>query len=68
MRHLLSINDVAKQEALEILNLSVEMQNVNTRDIKKLPALNGRTVANLFFEDSTRTRISFEYSPKISRL
>jgi len=64
MRHLLSINDLAKQEALEILNLSVEMQNVNTRDIKKLPALNGRTVANLFFEDSTRTRISFELAAK----
>jgi aspartate carbamoyltransferase catalytic subunit len=40
------------------------MQNVNSRDVKKLPALNGRTVANLFFEDSTRTRFSFEIAAK----
>ena len=64
MKHLLSINDLAKQDAIDILNLAVEMQNVNTRDIKKLPALNGRTVANLFFEDSTRTKISFEIAAK----
>jgi aspartate carbamoyltransferase catalytic subunit len=40
------------------------MQDVNSRDVKKLPALNGRTVANLFFEDSTRTRFSFEIAAK----
>jgi aspartate carbamoyltransferase catalytic subunit len=64
MKHLLSINDITKDDAVELLNLSLEMQRVNTRDIKKLPALNGRTVANLFFEDSTRTRISFELAAK----
>jgi aspartate carbamoyltransferase catalytic subunit len=64
MRHVLSINDISKVEAIELLNLAVEMQQVNLRDIKKLPALNGRTVANLFFEDSTRTRISFELAAK----
>jgi aspartate carbamoyltransferase catalytic subunit len=64
MRHLLSINDITKDDAIELLNLAMEMQQVNTRDIKKLPALNGRTVANLFFEDSTRTRISFEIAAK----
>jgi aspartate carbamoyltransferase catalytic subunit len=64
MRHLLSINDLSKTEAVELLNLAVEMQQVNLREIKKLPALNGRTVANLFFEDSTRTRISFELAAK----
>ncbi len=64
MKHLLSINDLGKEDALELLNLAVEMQNVNSRDVKKLPALNGRTVANLFFEDSTRTRISFELAAK----
>jgi len=64
MKHLLSINDLTKTEALDILNLSLEMQKVNSRDVKKLPALTGRTVANLFFEDSTRTRISFELAAK----
>jgi aspartate carbamoyltransferase catalytic subunit len=64
MRHLLSASDLDLEATLEILNLSLEMQNVNSRDVKKLPALNGRTVANLFFEDSTRTRFSFEIAAK----
>jgi aspartate carbamoyltransferase catalytic subunit len=64
MKHLLSINDIDKEQAISILNLAVEMQQVNSREVKKLPALNGRTVANLFFEDSTRTRISFELAAK----
>lgn len=64
MRHLLSASDLDLESTLEILNLSLEMQKVNTRDVKKLPALNGRTVANLFFEDSTRTRFSFEIAAK----
>jgi aspartate carbamoyltransferase catalytic subunit len=64
VKHLLSINDLTRDSAVGILNLALEMQQVNTRDVKKLPALNGRTVANLFFEDSTRTRISFELAAK----
>lgn len=64
MRHLLSANDLDLNSTLELLNLGVEMQAVNQRDVKKLPALNGRTVANLFFEDSTRTRFSFEIAAK----
>ncbi len=64
MRHLLSASDLDLESTLEILNLSLEMQDVNSRDVKKLPALNGRTVANLFFEDSTRTRFSFEIAAK----
>jgi aspartate carbamoyltransferase catalytic subunit len=64
MKHLLSINDLDRDAAISLLNLAVEMQQVNSRDVKKLPALNGRTVANLFFEDSTRTRISFELAAK----
>lgn len=64
MRHLLSAGDLSVESSLEILNLSLEMQDVNSRDVKKLPALNGRTVANLFFEDSTRTRFSFEIAAK----
>jgi len=64
MRHLLSTADLDKAEAIELLNLGSEMAAVNKRDVKKLPALSGRTVANLFFEDSTRTRISFEIAAK----
>lgn len=64
MKHLLSAGDLDLKSTLEILNLSLEMQDVNSRDVKKLPALNGRTVANLFFEDSTRTRFSFEIAAK----
>ncbi len=64
MKHLLSTADLDLATSLELLNLSVEMQGVNSRDIKKLPALTGRTVANLFFEDSTRTRFSFEIAAK----
>lgn len=64
MRHLLSASDLDLESTLQILNLSLEMQKVNARDVKKLPALNGRTVANLFFEDSTRTRFSFEIAAK----
>ena len=64
MKHLLSTGDLDLATSLEILNLAVEMQGVNSRDIKKLPALTGRTVANLFFEDSTRTRFSFEIAAK----
>jgi len=64
MKHLLSINDLTKSDAIDLLNLSAEMQLVNKRDVKKLPALNGRTIVNLFFEDSTRTKFSFELAAK----
>ena len=64
MKHLLSVNDLDYEGAVTTLNLAAQMQQVNLRDVKKLPALNGRTVANLFFEDSTRTKISFELAAK----
>lgn len=64
MRHLVSIRDLSKDSALELLALSQEMSQVNDRSIKKLPTLRGRTVVNLFFENSTRTRISFEIAAK----
>ncbi|WP_152360452.1 aspartate carbamoyltransferase catalytic subunit [Microlunatus speluncae] len=64
MRHLLSAADLDRQEIIEILDLSEEMAQVLHRPIKKLPALRGRTVVNLFFEDSTRTRSSFEIAGK----
>lgn len=64
MRHLLSTADLAREDAIRILDISEDMVAVGTREVKKLPALRGRTVVNLFFEDSTRTRISFEAAAK----
>ena len=64
MKYLLSAADLNKADAIALLDLAEEMAEVNDRDIKKLPTLRGRTVVNLFFEDSTRTRISFELAAK----
>ena len=64
MRHLLSTKDLARHEAVAILDVAEDMADVAGREIKKLPALRGKTVVNLFFEDSTRTRISFEAAAK----
>lgn len=64
MRHLLSVADLTGDDIATILNLADEMADVAHRPIKKLPALRGRTVVNLFFEDSTRTRSSFEIAGK----
>ena len=64
MRHLLSTADLSRADALAVLDTAEEMAAVNQREVKKLPALRGRTVVNLFLEDSTRTRISFEAAAK----
>ncbi|HEY0118375.1 MAG TPA: aspartate carbamoyltransferase catalytic subunit [Cellulomonas sp.] len=64
MRHLLSAKDLSRDEALLILDTAAQMAATQAREIKKLPTLRGRTVVNLFFEDSTRTRISFETAAK----
>ncbi|WP_415948552.1 aspartate carbamoyltransferase catalytic subunit [Streptomyces sp. KLOTTS4A1] len=64
MRHLISAADLTRDEAVLILDTAEEMARVADRPIKKLPALRGRTICNLFFEDSTRTRISFEAAEK----
>ncbi|MGZ0153215.1 aspartate carbamoyltransferase catalytic subunit [Kribbella sp. WER1] len=64
MKHLLSAADLSRDEAQLILDTAEEMRSLADRPIKKLPALRGRTVVNLFFEDSTRTRISFEAAAK----
>ena len=64
MRHLLSAGDLELDEITAILDLAEEMSLVQSRPVKKLPALRGRTVVNLFFEDSTRTRSSFELAGK----
>ena len=63
-RHLLSAADLSRDDAELVLSTAAEMRSLADRPIKKLPALRGRTVVNLFFEDSTRTRISFEAAAK----
>ena len=63
-KHLLSISDLSADEAFEILNTASELAKISDGPMKKLPTLRGRTVVNLFFEDSTRTRISFESAAK----
>ena len=64
MRHLLSIADISKIEAISILDTANELARVSDGAVKKLPTLRGRTIVNLFAEDSTRTRISFEAAAK----
>ena len=64
MKHLLSINDLNQSEAISILDTAVELARVSDAPMKKLPTLRGRTIVNLFAEDSTRTRISFEAAAK----
>jgi aspartate carbamoyltransferase catalytic subunit len=63
-RHLISAGDLSRDDALLILDTAEELAQLSDRPIKKLPTLRGRTVVNLFFEDSTRTRISFEAAAK----
>ncbi len=64
MRHLLSTKDLSYSEAILILDTAQEMARVSSSSVKKLPTLRGRTIVNLFLEDSTRTRISFEAAAK----
>jgi len=63
-KHLLSAADLTRDDAQLILSTAEELRSLADRPIKKLPALRGRTIVNLFFEDSTRTRISFEAAAK----
>ena len=63
-RHLISAGDLSRDEALLVLDTAEELAQLAERPIRKLPTLRGRTVVNLFFEDSTRTRISFEAAAK----
>jgi len=64
-RHLLGLADLSREELLEVLDLAVSMKEVLQRPIKKVPSLRGRSVVNLFFESSTRTRSSFEIAAKV---
>ncbi len=63
-RHLISAGDLSQADALLILDTADELASMAERPVKKLPTLRGRTVVNLFYEDSTRTRISFEAAAK----
>jgi aspartate carbamoyltransferase catalytic subunit len=64
MKHLLDSKDLSSTEAVHILDTAAELAKITEGPVKKLPTLRGRTVVNLFFEDSTRTRISFEAAAK----
>jgi len=63
-KHLLSSADLSRDDVQQLLGTAASMHDVQRREVKKLPTLRGRTVVNLFFEDSTRTRSSFEIAGK----
>jgi len=64
VKHLLSISDLDRAEIEDLLTLAAEFSSVLERDIPKVPTLRGRTIATVFFEASTRTRLSFERAAK----
>jgi aspartate carbamoyltransferase catalytic subunit len=64
VKHLLTTQGMSKDDAILLLDTSAQMAATQSRENKKLPTLRGRTVVNLFYEDSTRTRISFETAAK----
>ncbi|BDV30579.1 aspartate carbamoyltransferase catalytic subunit [Microbacterium terricola] len=64
MRHLLDTQTLGRADAIRILDVAEDMADTQQREVRKLPTLRGKTVVNLFFEDSTRTRISFEAAAK----
>src|SRR5437867_6375001 len=64
MKHLLSITDLGVDGVEEVLRLTDSFVEVSERAIPKVPTLRGRTVVSLFYEDSTRTRLSFETAAK----
>src|SRR5256884_1520370 len=63
-KDLLGIQDISREEILEILDTAESLQEISSRPIKKVPTLRGKTIINLFFEASTRTRTSFEIAGK----
>ncbi len=64
-KHCIALEDFSREEILEVLDLSVSMKEVLQRPIKKVPSLRGKSIVNLFFEASTRTRSSFEIAAKV---
>ena len=63
-KHLLSIDDLSPEDIMTVLKQARTFEEINERPIKKVPALRGKTVCNLFLEPSTRTRGSFELAEK----
>jgi aspartate carbamoyltransferase catalytic subunit len=63
-RHVLDLDDFSRDEIVEVLETAASMKEVLGRSIKQVPALRGKTVVNMFFEESTRTRISFELAAR----
>jgi len=64
-RHLIGLEGLSREELLQVLDLAASMKEVLSRPVKKVPSLRGKTVVNLFFESSTRTRSSFEIAAKV---
>lgn len=64
MKHLRSIHELGTEGLYRLLDLSDHMAEINRRPVPKVPALRGKTIVSLFFEDSTRTRLSFETAAK----
>ena len=64
-KHCIALEDFSRDELLQVLDLAVSMKEVLLRPIKKVPSLRGKSVVNLFFEASTRTRSSFEIAAKV---
>jgi len=58
-KHLLGLADLSREEIVHVLDTAEGFKEVSTRSVKKVPALRGRVVVNMFFEESTRTRMSF---------
>ncbi len=63
-RHLLGLEGVTAADIELLLDSAESMNEISERDVKKVPTLRGKTIVNLFFDDSTRTRISFEIAAK----
>ena len=64
MKHLVSTRDLSVEEIRSLLDTADHMAEINSRSVPKVPALRGKTIASVFFEDSTRTRLSFETAAK----
>ncbi|MCK5287638.1 MAG: aspartate carbamoyltransferase catalytic subunit [Candidatus Omnitrophica bacterium] len=63
-KHIIGIKDLNKEEIETVFSLAASFKEIAERDVKKVPALRGKTIINLFFENSTRTRTSFELAAK----
>src|SRR5512138_1922383 len=63
-KHIIALRDLSKEDMELLLTTAENMREINSRDIKKVPTLRGKTIINLFYESSTRTRTSFEIAGK----